>query len=80
MPEPARLGLPWTPEEAAAVLGPRGDADLLRDLVVRVLGLPEVEPGRWDAADLLGLHDALLPWLPRRRLRPEVLTLEEAAA
>jgi len=61
----AGLGLPWTPEEAAAVLSPRADADLLRGLVT-LLGLPELEPGKWDAADLLALHIALTPWLQRR--------------
>jgi hypothetical protein len=57
----ACLGLPWTPEEAAAALAPRADAGLLRGLVI-LLGLPETEPGRWDAADLIGLHIALAPW------------------
>ena len=61
----AGLGLHWTPEEAAAVLAPRADADLLRGLVT-LLGLPELEPGRWDAADLIGVHIALRPWLARR--------------
>jgi hypothetical protein len=59
---PTRLGVAWTPAEAAAALSPRADVELLTDLV-RLLGIPEVEPGRWDAADLLGLHDALRPWL-----------------
>jgi hypothetical protein len=66
-PVPASFGVPWTPEEAAAYLAPRADADLLRDLVMR-LGVPESEPGKWDAADLLALHFAVAPWL-RRRLR-----------
>lgn len=65
---PARFGVPWTPEEAAAVLAPRADAALLRDLVTR-LGVPEAEPGKWDAADLCALHLALAPWLARRRVR-----------
>jgi len=62
---PACFGVPWTPEEAAAVIGPRADADLLRGLV-ELLGLPEAEPGKWDAADLCGVHIALRPWLARR--------------
>jgi len=62
---PACFSLAWSPEEAAAVLAPRADADLLRGLVI-LLGLPEAEPGKWDAADLLGLHIALVPWQHRR--------------
>ncbi len=61
----AGLSLPWTPEEAAAVLAPRAGAALLRGLVI-LLGLPELEPGKWDASDLLALHIALRPWLARR--------------
>jgi hypothetical protein len=59
---PACFSLPWTPEEAAAVLAPRADADTLRGLVT-LLGVPETEPGKWDAADLCGLHLAVRPWL-----------------
>ena len=62
---PACFGVPWTPEEAAAVFAPKADADLLRGLVL-LLGLPEVEPGKWDAFDLCALHIALRPWLARR--------------
>ena len=70
-PKPlAGLGLPWTPEEAAAVLAPCADAGLLRRLVT-LLGVPELEPGKWDAADLIGLHVAVTPWLPERRVRSE---------
>lgn len=58
---PAPFGVPWTPEDAAAALRPLGDAGLLRDLMA-VLGVPEAEPGRWDAADLLALHFAVAPW------------------
>jgi hypothetical protein len=54
-PPPASFGVPWTPEEAAAYLAPKADAGLLRDLVTR-LGIPEVAPGRWDAADLIAAH------------------------
>jgi len=37
--------------------------------LVILLGLPEVEPGRWEAADLIGLHIALAPWQRRRCAR-----------
>jgi hypothetical protein len=62
---PPLLGLPWTPEDAACVLGPPADAGLLR-LLLAELGVPQAAPGRWDAAELLGLHLALSPWLARR--------------
>jgi hypothetical protein len=62
---PIRLGVAWTPEDAATVLGDRADPDLLRGLV-ELLDVPPVEPGRWDAADLAGLHIAVRPWLPAR--------------
>lgn len=52
---PPRLGLAWTPEQAAACLAPLADAAGLRRLLAE-LGVPEVEPGRWDAADLIGVH------------------------
>jgi hypothetical protein len=62
---PLTLALAWSVDDAARVLGPRADRDLLL-LLVDVLGVPEVEPGKYDAADLLGLHDAIGPWLRRR--------------
>jgi len=59
---PATLSsLAWTPAEAALVLAPRADAELLGLLAERLL--PEVEPGRYPAADLLALHLAMAPWL-----------------
>ena len=76
MHPPPRLGVAWTPEEAAACLGPAADAALLARLVAE-LRVPQVEPGRWDAADLLGLHHALAPWLWARRRTP--LPLESPA-
>jgi hypothetical protein len=43
------------------VLAPLADAEALAWLAARLL--PEVEPGRYRAADLLGIHHALSPWL-----------------
>jgi hypothetical protein len=74
---PTRLGVAWTPAEAAAALSPRADAELLAN-VVRLLRIPEVEPGRWDAADLLGVHDALRPWLPMPERRSCCVRAEAA--
>lgn len=62
---PAPFGMPVTPEQAALMLRPFGDATVLRDLVT-VLGVPEVKPGQWDYADLSGLHLAVSPWRARK--------------
>ena len=62
---PVQFGLPWTIAEYAAALAGRADPELI-EFLVRHLRVPETGPGRYDAADLLGLHDAIRPWLERR--------------
>jgi len=48
--------------------------------VMALLHLPPVAEGRWDAADLLGVHVALAPWLRRRILPVGDPVGEEAAS
>ena len=72
IPPPTALSnLAWTPDEAALVLAPKADAELLGLLAGRLLA--EVSPGRYPADDLIGLHSALAPWLPAPARRPAML-------